>query len=265
MSLNRLPLRLLLLAACLLAISSSSLAEEERSSHESEPVPGQLEVVQMTAVALDARLPEGVEATAFRWRIVEGEGGKLFSADQEDAVFLAPKVERGVKEFIVELNVMYADQPMSTRELRIRVLPTDPAAAEESSDDDGTPQWIDDHYRRAREAEERKQQEGSAGSTGGGGGKRGKSGPTVSVGVAGGSGGTRGGVGVRWSLNYPVTQPVDVPPPGQSRKPGEGTWEPAHPVPYDELSTTLPPDIAERYRNEDEAPPAPSETEADPE
>jgi hypothetical protein len=257
--LNRLPLRLLLFAAYLPAISLAAPAGEEPSPRESVPVPGQLEVVEMTAVELDARLPDGVEAAAFQWRIVEGEGGRLFSADQEDAVFLAPKVERGVKEFVLELSVMYADQPPSTRELRIRVLPTDPEAAEEDPGD-GTPQWLEDHYRRAREAEEKKQQEGR--STGA---VSGKSGPSVSIGVAGGSGGTRGSVGFRWSLSYPITQPVDVPPPGQSRKPGEGTWEPAYPVPYDELSTTLPPDIAEQYRIEDGIPPAASETEAEPE
>jgi len=258
--LNR--LALLLLAAWLPALSSSATAGQEPLSHESEPVPGQIEVVQMTAVALDARLPEGVEATAFRWRIVEGEGGQLFAADQEDAVFLAPKVERGVKEFVVELSVMYADQPPSTREIRIRVLPTDPAAAEEDAGDHGTPQWIEDHYRRAREAEEQKQEEARAATAGVVGGT---SGPTMSVGVAGGSGGYRGGVGFRWSLSYPVTQAVTVPPPGQSYKAGEGTWESLRPVPYDELSTTLPPEVAERYKTEDEAPPASPETESEPE
>jgi hypothetical protein len=256
-SLNGQPRKSLLLVASLLACLSSAAAGEEEPPAP-EPVPGQLEVVELTAVALDARLPEGVEPTSFRWRIVDGEGGKLFSADQEDAVFLAPKVDRGVKEFVLELRVTYADQPSSTRELKIRVLPADPAAAEDA-DGDGTPDWLEDHYRRAREAEERKQQQGPTviGGTG-------RSGPNVSIGVAGGSGGTRGGVGFSWSLSHPLTQPVAVPPPGQSHKPGEGSWEPARPVPYDELATTLPPEVVERYNAEDGSSSEPPETETEP-
>ena len=78
------------------------------------------------------------------------------------------------------------------------------------------------------------------------------------------SGGTRGGVGFSWSLSHPLTQPVAVPPPGQIRKPGEGTWEPAHLVPYEELDATLPPEVAEQYRIEGEDPAESPETEAEP-
>jgi hypothetical protein len=223
-------------------------------------VPGQLDVVEMTAVALDARLPEGAEPTSFRWRIVSGEGGKLFSADQEDAVFLAPKVERGTREFVIEVTVTYANQPPSTRSMKIRVVPSDPSATDEDTDGDGTPDWLEDHYRRAREAEERKQRSGPAVIGGSG-----RSGPNVSIGVSGGSYGYRGGVGVHWSLSHPLTQPVDVPPPGQIREPGEGSWEPARLVPHDELDATLPPEVAEKYRVEDEAPPESAEADPEPE
>ena len=48
-----------------------------------EPVPGQLDVVEMTAVELDARMPEGAEPTSFAWKIIEGEGGMLIGGDQE--------------------------------------------------------------------------------------------------------------------------------------------------------------------------------------
>ena len=222
---------------------------------EIEPVPGQLDVVEMTAVELDGRLPEDVEPTAYAWRILEGEGGKLFKSDQQDAVFLAPKVERGVRQFILELTVSYADQPSSVRRLRIRVVPTDPAAALDDSAPDDTA-WLDDFYGGMREAQEGK-----------GGSQivvpRSSGGPTVSIGVRGGSRGWRGGVGIRVPLSYPVTQPVDVPAPGRSSMPGEGEWDAATPVPYDQLGATFPPDIAERYKIVEDREPPEVETETE--
>jgi len=246
--------RFLILAICLLATLTIGAEGDEPARAESEPVPGQLDVIEKTAVALDGRLPEGLSATSFQWKIVEGEGGELFGNDREDAVFLAPQVERGVKEFIIELTVTYVDEPPSTRQIRIRVLPTDPAKATEDAEGE-TPQWLIDHYSRAQEVE---QQEQSTSPTVSGG----KSGPSVSIGVAGGSSGyRRGGIGLRWSMSYPISQPVDIPPPGQSRKPGEGSWDRARPVPYEELDTTFPESIVELYETQDE--PEPSETEPD--
>ena len=90
-------------------------------------------MVEMTAVELDGRLPEGVEPTSYyAWKIVEGEGGSLFKADQQDAVFLAPGVRRGVTEFVIELTVNYDEQPPSVRRLKIRVIPvpSEPEAEE---------------------------------------------------------------------------------------------------------------------------------------
>ena len=209
--------RLPLLAAVLLASLALAVSEEEaeQPSPAIEPVPGQLDVVEMTAVSLDGRLDEGVEPTGYAWKILEGEGGTLFQTDQQDAVFLAPKVERGVKQFVIELTVLYADQPPSVRQVRIRVLPTDPALALEEADPNDT-QWLEDFYRGAREAEEQRKG-GSQGSVTGSGAS-----PSVSIGVRGGSGGTRGGIGIRVPLSYPITQPVDIPPPGQTSRPGEG-------------------------------------------
>lgn len=164
------------------------------------PAPGQLDVVEMTAVSLDARLPEGAEPVTFQWRIVEGEGGKLFSENKEDAVFLAPKFDRTKKEFLVELTVTYVEQPPSTRQIRIRVLPANPEEAEEFTDD-GTPQWLIDKYDRAREYEE--QNKSSSGSTM----IAPRSGPTTSIGFWGGSGGRSGAsIGFRWNMSYPLTR-----------------------------------------------------------
>jgi hypothetical protein len=246
MRMNRLPL----LAALLLVALPLASAEGEEALPEPELVPGELDVIEMTAVALDGRLPGPVEPTAFRWRILDGTGGKLFGEDREDAVFLAPKVERGVKEFLIELTVMYAEEPPSTRQLRIRVLPSDPAAALEGADEDDA-QWLKDLYRREPGTEEQK----SAPTVSGG-----RSGPSVSIGVGAGSGGYRGaGVGFRWSMSYPISQPVDVPPPGQTYVPGEGAWGSATPVPRERIPATFPASIAERYGLEDQ--PASSEAE----
>jgi hypothetical protein len=244
--------RQITLAFCLLAISATVLAGEPP---ELEPVPGQLDVIEMTAVELDGRPHDGVEPIAYEWTIVEGEGGKLFSADRQDAVFLAPKVERGFREFVVELTVRYEDQDPSTRRLRIRVLPADAARALEGADG-GDTGWLDDFYGDLKEKEE--SQQSSTPVVGGG-----RSGPSVSIGISGGSYGRRGGVGIRLSMTYPLSQPVDVPPPGQTQMPGEGPWGAAHPVPYEELDETFPASIAERYGPEDEPKTANEEPEQD--
>jgi hypothetical protein len=229
------------------------------ASPEIELVPGQLDVVSMTAIELDGRLPEGVEPIGYAWSIVEGEGGTLIKSEQQDAVFLAPKVERGVREFLVQLVVSYEGQPSSTRQLRIRVVPTDPAAALDGSDPDDT-DWLDSFYdgKNAADRSGGGSQIVVPGTSGGGG-------PTVSIGVRRGRGGWHGGVGVgvRIPLSYPVTQPVDVPAPGRSSMPGEGKWDAATPVPYDELQTTFPPSIAERYEIVEDPEPSAADAETD--
>jgi hypothetical protein len=243
---------LLVFIACLLAAVSMAASGDEPSPGAS--VPGQLDVPEMTAVALDARLPEGATPASVAWRIVEGEGGKLFSEDKEDAVFLAPKVEKGVKEFVVEVTVTYVDEPPSTRQLRIRVLSAD-ATAEEERTEDGTPLWLIEHYERAAESKEQEKANAPAVPLGGTGGS------SMSIGISGGSYGVRGGVGFRFSMSHPIEQPVDVPPPGQSAMPGEGAWEAARPVPYDSLNRALPADLSERYQLAED--PEPSDTRKD--
>jgi hypothetical protein len=243
--------RLAVLAALFLVALPLASAEEYEALPEPEPVPGELDVIEKTAVSLDGRLPGAAEPTAFRWRILEGTGGRLFGDDREDAVFLAPKVERGFKTFLIELTVMYAEEPPSTRRLRIRVLPSDPAAALDGADEDDT-QWLKDLYRRHPGTEG----QSSAPTVSGG-----RSGPSVSIGVGAGSGGYRGGsIGLRWSTSFPISQPVDIPPPGQTYLPGEGAWGAATPVPQDKIPATFPPSISERYEPEDR--PAPSEADS---
>ena len=142
----------LVLLALLLMISVATAGEEEPQQATPVPEPGHLEVIQMTAVELDGRLPGGVEPVSFQWSIVEGEGGRLFEVDKPDAVFLAPKVEQGTLDFLIELTVNYREQPPSTRRVRIRVFSEEAAKAADGSGDDT--QWLQDHYKRARERED---------------------------------------------------------------------------------------------------------------
>jgi hypothetical protein len=161
-----------------------------------------------------------------------------------------------VRHFVVELKVTYRDQPPSTRRLSIRVLPADPNAALDGSGEQDT-EWLNDFYRTTREREEERQSDSGSVAPG-------RSNPSVSIGVGGSSGGNWGGsVGFRWSMSYPLSQPVAVPPPGQTRQPGEGTWDVAQPVPYGELSTTFPASIAERYSPQDCPLPDTAETDAE--
>jgi hypothetical protein len=246
----------LVFTVLLLTPLAFSSARERPATEAAEelPEPGQLDVIEMTAVELDAELPEGVEASSFQWRIVEGEGGMLIRPEQPDAVFLAPRVERGVRQFVIELSVTYPEQPPSTRQLQIRVLPADPRAALEGADEQDT-HWLNEFYSDVREREsERQSNSGTVAPR--------SNNPSVSIGVGRSSSGNwSGGVGFRWSMSYPLTQPVTVPPPGQTRQPGEGSWEAARPVPYRELSTTFPADVAERYSPQDC--PLPDNEEAD--
>jgi len=232
----------LVLLALLLTISVATAGEEEAQQAPPVPEPGHLEVIQMTAVELDGRLPGGVEPVSFQWSIVEGEGGRLFEVDKPDAVFLAPKVEQGTLDFLIELTVNYREQPPSTRRVRIRVFSDEAAKADGDSGDDT--QWLKDHYKRANEREE--QQKSQA--------------PTIVVpnssssmyfGVHRGWG-WGGSMGYRWTMNDPITQPVDVPPPGETHQPGEGAWDMAKPVPYGELDTRFPSSIADRYSPADD-------------
>ena len=125
--------------ACGLFLATLALATDEGTAPtpatpEADVEPGHLDVVQMTAVELDGRLHDGVEAKSFHWKIVEGKGAQLFNDRGPTAVFVAPKVEIGVQRFVVELTVTYAAQPPSTRRLEIRVVPTESAMAVDDAD-----------------------------------------------------------------------------------------------------------------------------------
>jgi hypothetical protein len=153
-----------------------------------------------------------------------------------------------MKRFVIEMTVSYRDAPSSSRQLVIRVISEDFVEAGKGEEDPTA--WLKERYRREAEEEQKKQDSApkvvvpsSRGNTG------------VSIGVGVGSGGYRGGsIGFRFSLSHPIEQPVDVPPPGQTQAPGEGTWDLPYPVPYQDLRTTFPASVAERYAPPPEMP-----------
>jgi hypothetical protein len=240
-------LRALLPASAILLLlvpAAAGEAEPPPGTAAAEAEPGYLDILGGTAVSLEGDLEEGIEGASFRWYIVEGEGGQLFNDDRPAAVFLAPQVAAGMKRFVIQMTVSYPDAPSSSRQLVIRVLSQDYVAAEEGAEEEEDPTaWLKERYRREAEAEERKQDSQPKVIVPSGG-----SGSSVSVGVGVGSGGYRGGsIGFRFSLSHPIEQPVDVPPPGQSHAPGEGTWDLPYPVPHRDLRMTFPASVAEAY------------------
>lgn len=245
-------------AILLLAPAAADTPEPPPGTAAAEAVPGYLDILGGTAVSLEGDLEEGLEGATFRWRIIEGEGGQLFNDDRPSAVFLAPKVATGMKRFVIEMTVSYREAPSSTRRLVIRVLSEEYVQPEDGEGEDPTA-WLKERYRRIAEEEERKKESQPKVLVPGGG-----SSSSVTIGVGVGSGGYRGGsIGFRFSLSHPIEQPVDVPPPGQTQAPGEGTWDLPYPVPYQDLRMTFPASVAEAYVPPPEVPADPSEEAAE--
>jgi hypothetical protein len=246
---------LLIQGILLIVAITLAIGEETPSQATPTPVPepGHLDVIQMTAVELDGRLPGAAEPESYQWSIVEGVGGRIFDDDKQDAVFLSPKVEKGILEFVIELTVTYSEQPPSTRRLRIRVFSEEAADADSGEAEDT--QWLQDFYKKAAEQEEKKKSQAPTVIVP-------NTGTTMHFGYSPWGWGWGGSVGFRWSMNYPITQPVTVPPPGTTHHPGEGEWDMAKPVPYGELDKRFPSDIADRYSPAD-APPPSSQSETD--
>jgi hypothetical protein len=151
--------------------------------------------------------------------------------------------------------VTYAEQPPSTRSVRIRVLPTDPDAAKAGAGGDTA--WLDDFYSAAAEVEREKPKAPAVVLP-----------PTSGVTTMGFGFGPYpywGGIGFRWSMSYPISQPVAVPPPGEHQGPGEGEWAPPTRLSSDRLDSSFPSGVADRYRLlDDPEPETPVPTENEP-
>ncbi len=228
--------------------SGLALAQTGAPSITAEPVPGQLEVMQGTAIKLGGMPPEaGPQPESYHWEIVQGEGGTLYNEDQYQVIFQTPKIDTDLELFVIQLTVTYpGDHPAhATAHIRVhREMPQAKKKPKEKSIED----VMADFYRKesdAREANRKRLKESQ---------------PRVVSqytyrGYFGGFGyrgpGWGWGYGWGWPAYYPIYAPIVVPPPGIDWGPGDGNWGEPIAIPYDDLVTTFPEDIANDYLPQD--------------
>jgi hypothetical protein len=226
-----------LFAAVLVIVAGAGAAEarnESGLSIEARPVPGQLDVLQGTALQLGGKQQkDGPPPTSYEWRIVRGEGAELLHADRAEAIFQAPTIDTEFELFIVELTVRYGGGEPATARLHVRVHRDKP--------EESPTAWLEEHYRR--EAAEKARRKNA---------RRARNRAVASV---------RhsyypswyGGYTWGWGrfVHYPVYVPIVIPPPGIDWGPGDGSWVEPLPIPYDEMVTTFPERIAGDYLPQD--------------
>ena len=236
-------LTIALAACCLLAIPEQMPAQVSGQLEiEAKAIPGQLDVLQGVAFQLGGTPPDtGPRPSSYQWEILEGEGGKLLKADQAEAIFQAPVLDqKSMERFVVQLTATYQGQEPATAQLHVRVhkeLPEKTAQQMESE------QEMVDSIRRMSKRERKKLAKQY---------KKQRRNQTVVVqsspypswhfGFSWGWG---------WPVNYPIYVPIIVPPPGGEWLPGEGEWPEPTPLPYEEIVSEFPSDIAEEYLPQD--------------
>lgn len=215
-----------------------------------EPVPGQLEVMQGTAIKLGGTPPEeGPQPESYHWEIVQGEGGTLYNEHQYQVIFQTPKIESDLELFVIRLTVEYLGEQPAHATAHIRVHRDMPQAKPEPKKKD-IEDVMADFYRKesaAREANRQRVEESRS---------RVVSHHTYSyVGFHGGFGyrgpGWGWGYGWGWPAYYPIYAPIVVPPPGIDWGPGDGNWGEPIAIPYDDMVTTFPEEIANDYLPQD--------------
>lgn len=238
---------MLVIAAVVSAPAGFAGAQTSAPAITAEPVPGQLEVMQGTAVKLGGGPPaEGPLPSGYAWDILQGEGGRIYNDDQAEAVFQAPTISTEIELFVIRLTVVYPGLEPAHATVHIRVHRDMPRTEEETKRD--IEDVMAEYYRResaAREANKRRQRESrprivSHHTTSGFYGGFGYGGP-----------GWGWGYGWGWPSRYPIYAPVVVPPPGIDWGPGDGDWGRPVAVPFEELVTTFPEHIAGEYLPQD--------------
>jgi hypothetical protein len=221
--------------AALLLVSGVVFAQEERLQIEATPVPGQLDVLQGTAIQLGGK-PGGTgrQPEAYHWDIVEGEGGRLMKGKDGSAIFQAPVLEdKDLELFIIELTAMYGAHPPARVRLHLRVHRELPEELMEQS----AKAEVERKMREQASAVANRPRTRSDGRR-----TVARSGPSFGFGFSWGWG---------WPVYYPVYVPIVVPPPGGIWEPGIGDWEDPVAVPYDDLVTNFPEAIADDYLPQD--------------
>lgn len=215
-----------------------------------EPVPGQLEVMQGTAIKLGGLPPEeGPQPESYHWEIAQGEGGVLYNEDQYQVIFQSPRIENEIELFVIRLTVGYpGDQPAhATAHIRVhRDMPNAKPKPKEKNIED----VMADFYRKEKDARDANRQRVEDSRS------RVVSYHTYShIGFHGGYGyrgpGWGWGYGWGWPAYYPIYAPIVVPPPGIDWGPGDGNWGEPIAIPYDDIVTTFPEHIANDYLPQD--------------
>jgi hypothetical protein len=230
------------------AVASEAAASpgEDGLRIKAEPVPGQLDVLQGTALQLGGTPPgSGPRPSSYRWEIVEGEGGEVLKPDEPKAIFRAPVLEgKDLEVFVVELTAAYEGQEPATARLFIRVhreLP--PKTAQQEQAEKEMVDYFKGLSKRERKKlakQYRKQARKQA---------RGRTVVVQNSPYPHWHFGFHWGWG--WGVHYPIYVPIPVPPPGGEWLPGEGDWLEPAPLPYDEIVNEFPSEIADDYLPQD--------------
>ena len=230
--------------------AAGAAAAQSAPTITAEPVPGQLEVMQGTAIKLGGEPPEeGPQPESYHWEIVQGEGGALYNEDQYQVIFQSPRIDNEIELFVIRLTVGYQGEQAAHATAHIRVHRDMPQAKPEPKKPD-IEDVMADFYRKesaAREANRKRVEDSRS---------RVVSHQTYSyMGYHGGFGyrgpGWGWGYGWGWPAYYPIYAPIVVPPPGIDWGPGEGNWGEPIAIPYDDMVTTFPEEIASDYLPQD--------------
>jgi len=231
-----------------LLVAGAARAQVDAPDITAEPVPGQLEVMQGTAIKLGGVPPEaGPQPESYHWEIVQGEGGVLYNEDSYQVIFQSPRIENEIELFVIRLTVEYPGQEPAHATAHIRVH-RDMSQAKPEPKEPSIEDVMVDYYRRERDAREANRARVKQNQP------RVVSQYTYS-GFYGGFGyrgpGWGWGYGWGWPAYYPIYAPIVVPPPGIDWGPGDGTWGEPIAIPYADIVTTFPEHIANDYLPQD--------------
>jgi hypothetical protein len=214
-----------------------------------EPVPGQLDVMEGTAIKLGGSPPtSGPQPESFHWEIEQGQNGVIYGEDQFEAIFQAPKIDTEMELFAIRLTVNYPGDRPAHATMHVRVHRDMPPAEQPKAREMSIEEVMTNYYREEQEARERNKERvrrqqpqvvahhtyrGFHGGWGWGGPSWGW------------------GYGWGWPAYYPVYAPVVIPPPGIDYGPGDGQWDEPIAIPYDDVVTNFPEHIADDYLPQD--------------
>ena len=146
-----------LVVSSALFVSGAVAATTTAPEITAEPVPGQLEVMQGTAVKLGgAPSPDGPQPDSYHWEIVQGEGGTLYNEDSYEVIFQSPRISDEIELFVIRLTVGYpgAEPAHATAHIRVhRDMPQAKKEKKESIED-----VMSDFYRKEKTAREANKQ-----------------------------------------------------------------------------------------------------------